>query len=235
MDPDSFDRDSEVNIQKTEGIILRRSEIRETSVLLIAYTRDFGKIQGLVKGVRGSRAAVPWVLEPLTLQSLVLYERRRSPWVLVSSCDLVDPFEPILRDLTKISYASYFLDLVDQMTEPMDSHPEIFHLLLSILRALEEGADGRSMARFMETHLLKSSGLLPGTKALPLSPGAKMSFDQILATPFARAGRFRLTQAVEMELRTLLQRLLQRALEKELKSRLFLNALKLETFEALPA
>ena len=112
-------------MQKTEGIILRRREIRETSLILITYTRDLGKIHGLVKGVRGAASAVPWYLEPLTLQTMVLYERRRSPWSLVSACDLLDAFDPIRRDLTRISYASFCLDAVDSLTESGDPHPEI--------------------------------------------------------------------------------------------------------------
>ena len=88
-------------MQKTEAIILRRQEIRETSLILIAFTRDLGKIHGLVKGVRGARAAVPWYLEPLTRQAIVVYERRRSAISLISSFDLMDAFDPIRRDLTK--------------------------------------------------------------------------------------------------------------------------------------
>ena len=137
-------------IQKTEAIILRRQEIRETSLILIAFTRDLGKIQGLVKGVRGGRVAVPWYLEPMTFQSLVLYERRRSPWVLVSACDLLHAFDPIRRDLVRTAYASLFLDLVDMMTEIGDPHPEIFFLLQAGLKALENGADPRCAARFLK-------------------------------------------------------------------------------------
>ena len=215
-------------IQKTEAILLRRHEVRETSLILIAMTRDFGKVQGLVKGVRGARAAVPWYLEPLTLQAIVLYERRRSSVALISAFDLIDAFDPIRRDLVKISYASLFLDLVDGMTETGDPHPEIFDLLLYTLQALKTGADPRSLARSFEAHLLSVSGLLPDGISLNLSPGAKMSLQQILQTPLDRLGRVRLSRAVEAELRGTMEGFLTRALDRELKSRIFLQALSLE-------
>ncbi len=216
-------------IQKTDGIILRRQEIRETSLILIVFTRDLGKIHGLVKGVRGSPGAVPWYLEPLTLQTMILYERRRSPLSLVSACDLIDAFDPIRRDLTKISYASFCLDAVDAITETGDPHPEIFLLLLNSLRALGTEADPRSVARFLEAHLLRAIGVLPDLESLVLSPGSRFSLQQILQTPFEKIGRLHLTQGVEQELRRTLQGLFHGVLERELRSRNFLQALSLES------
>ncbi len=208
-------------IQKTEAIILRRQEVRETSLMLTAFSRHLGKFQGLVKGVRGGRAAVPWYLEPLTLQAVVLYERRRSPWVLVSACDLIDGFEPIRQDLSRTAYATYLLELVDEMTAVGDSHPEIFHGLLAVLRAMGlPDADLPALARFLEIHLLRASGLLPKTEG--------PAFRKILNTPFTQAAGLKLTREEELPLRRLLQGFLRRALERELRSRAFLLSLGLE-------
>jgi DNA repair protein RecO (recombination protein O) len=208
-----------VAIQKTEAIILRRQEVRETSLMLTAYSRHLGKFQGLVKGVRGSRAAVPWYLEPLTLQSVVLYERRRSPWVLVSACDLIDGFEPVRRDLTRTAYATYCLDLADSMTAVHDPHPEIFEALLAVLKGLESpDADPATLARFLEIHLLRASGLLPKAE----------TFQKLLNTPFSQAASLRLEPETELPLRRLLQGLVRRALERDLRSRSFLISLGLD-------
>ena len=215
-------------IQKTEGIILRRQEIRETSLILTAFTRDLGKIQGVAKGVRGLRASACWYLEPLTLQAMVLYERRRSPWALISSCDLIDAFDPIRRDLTRLSYATLCLDLVDAMTANSDPHPEIFQLLLATLRALEQGADSRSAARFFEAHLMKASGLLPEPTSMTLSAGGRLSLQQILGTSSEQITRLRLSQAVEEELRRMLHGLFCNVITHELKSRTFLSTIGLE-------
>ena len=219
-------------LQKTEAILLRRQEVRETSLMLVAFSRDLGKFHGLVKGVRGARAAVPWFLEPLTLQSVILYERRRSPWVLVSAFDLLDPFDAVRRDLVRTAYAGFCLDLTDAMTETGDPHPEIFELLLAALRGLGQGADPRSMARCLEVRLLSASGLLPEADALGLTPGAALSLQQILQTPLERINRLRLARPVEEELRVTSQRRLHGVLNRELKSRNFLQALGLETTEA---
>ena len=206
-------------IQKTEAIILRRQEVRETSLMLTGFSRQLGKFQGLVKGVRGGRAAVPWYLEPLTLQAVILYERRRSPWVLVSACDLIDGFEAVRRDLTLTAYATYCLDLVDEMTAVADPHPEIFEALLSVLRGLESpGSDPAVLARYLEIHLLRAGGLLPKSE----------TFQKLLNTPFSQVAGLRLARETELPLRRLLQGLLRRALERDLRSRSFLLSLGLD-------
>ena len=211
-------------IQKTEAIILRRQEVRETSLMLTGFSRHLGKFQGLVKGVRGGRAAVPWYLEPLTLQAVVLYERRRSPWVLVSACDLLDAFEPVRHDLVRTAAAIYGLDLVDAMTGVGDAHPEIFELLLSFLRGLESPeAEPSALTRFLEVHLLRASGLLPKVEVLALSVEAREEFQKVLNTPFSQATALRLTPQSEPALRRILQGLVRRALERELRSRNFLQ------------
>ncbi len=215
-------------ILKTEAIILRRQEIRETSLILVAFSPDAGKIHGLVKGVRGARAAVPWYLEPLTLQSIVFYERRRSPLGLISSCDLIDPFDAIRRDLVRTAYASFCLDLVDAMTEMGDPHPEIFQLLLGTLKGLRTIQNPRPLIRFFEAHLLREVGLLPDPASVPLSPEARQAFQHILEIPIGEVENLHFNPAVEEQLRLRFQGFFQGALNRELKSRNFLQALGLE-------
>lgn len=216
-------------MQKADGIVLRRMEVRETSVMLTCFTRELGKVQGLVKGVRGARAAVPWLMEPLTLQHLVVYERRRSPWALIGACDLVDGFEPLRRDLEKTAYGLLFLDLVEEMTEVHDPHPEIFDLLLGGLRALEgPSSRPRGIARFLEARLLRACGHLAEPGSLALSAQGRAALRRILEAPVSGAGAVGLSDAEETELRRLLRGLLHRVLEKELKTRMFLFSLGME-------
>ncbi|MBI1952574.1 MAG: DNA repair protein RecO [Candidatus Omnitrophica bacterium] len=217
---------------KTLGIILRCQEVRETSVLLTAYTQDLGKIRGLMKGVRGGRAAVPWYLEPLSLQSMVIYERRRSPVSLIGSLDLLDAFEPVRRDLTRIAHACSFLERVEAMTEVLDPHPEIFHLLRAVLRAMGAGADPRSMARFLEVHLLRVSGLLPEAERLPLSPGGLLTLKQITSTALEKIASLRMSGAIAGELAAVLRPSLEAAAQGPLKSQSFLKDLNLEALAA---
>ena len=211
-------------LQKTEAILLRRQEVRETSLMLVAFSRQLGKVQGLVKGVRGARAAVPWYLEPMTLQSLVLYERRRSPWALISACDLLDAFDPIRRDFQRTAHAFVCLELVDALTGVGDPHPEIFDLLLAALRAMGQSADLRAVLCALEAQLLKASGLLPEVQALPLSTEGKSQLQRLLQAPRTDFPALQLPAPIAAELARFLAAHSRRVMERELRSRAFLQS-----------
>jgi hypothetical protein len=105
------------------------------------------------------------------------------------------------------------------MTAVADPHPEIFEALLSVLRGLESpGSDPATLARYLEIHLLRASGLLPKAEA----------FRKLLNIPFSQTAGLRLERETELPLRRLLQGLVRRALERELRSRSFLQVIGLE-------
>ncbi|MDO8525632.1 MAG: DNA repair protein RecO [Candidatus Omnitrophota bacterium] len=149
-------------IQKTEGILLRRQDLRETSLILTFYTRDFGKIKGIVRGVRGPRSACGGAnMEIFALDEVVFYERRKSDIFTISQCDLVEFFAPVRESLEKLAYAAYLAELMDSVTALGDRSREAFDLLLNSLRLLSGDCSAKRVARIFEIKLLRLLGLMP--------------------------------------------------------------------------
>jgi len=149
-------------IQKTEGIVLRRQDFRETSIVLTFFTRDFGKIKGLMKGVRGPRAPHgAGGLELFARDALVFYERKRADLYTVSQCDLLDFFFPLRADLERLAYTAYLVELLDSVTMLNDKNEEIFDLILNCLIFLSGDSSARRIARIFEVKLLGLLGLMP--------------------------------------------------------------------------
>ena len=150
-------------IQKTEGILLRRLDLRETSLILTFYTKDFGKIKGIVRGVRGSRSGLNCGgnMEIFALDGIVFYERRKSDIFTISQCDLLDFFAPLRESLEKLSYAAYLIELIDSVTALGDANQEAFDLLLNSLRLLAGESSTKRVARIFEIKLLHILGLMP--------------------------------------------------------------------------
>lgn len=170
-------------IQKSEGIILRRQELRETSLILNIYTRDFGKIKGIVRGVRGSRGqgSSGGSLELFSYDEIVFYERKRSDIYTVSQCDLVEFFLPIRESLEKLAYANYIIELVDSVTALGDKNPQVFGLLLNSLKLLAGESSPRRVTRIFEIKFLHLLGLMPTLELCAncgnrVDAGAKFSF-----------------------------------------------------------
>lgn len=151
----------DANIQKTDAIILRRYPFRETSLLLILYTKDFGKIKGIIKGVRGPRAQFGSFSEILTLNRIVFYESKKSELFYITQCDLLDLFQNIRMDLERTGYANYLAELTDAASAFGDKNEDLFNLLLNGLRLLCSEASAKRITRIFEIKLLLILGLMP--------------------------------------------------------------------------
>jgi DNA repair protein RecO (recombination protein O) len=153
-----------VPIQKSEAIVLRRQDLRETSLILTFYTKDFGKIKGIVRGVRGTRPqslASGGCLELFAQNEIVFYDRKSADIFTVSQCDLIDFFNPVRSSLERLSYASYMIELLDSVTSLGDVNIGVYDLLLESLRLLAGPASARRVTRIFEIKLLDELGLMP--------------------------------------------------------------------------
>lgn len=149
-------------IQNSEGILLRKKDIRETSILLTFYTKEFGKILGVMKGLRSQKVGQYCVTPQLfSLNEIVFYEHPKKDIYTISTCDLKDFFAPIREDLFRIIYATYFVEMIDLMTPLGQKDERIFFLLLNCISALKTQASVKRIARVFEIRLLDYVGLVP--------------------------------------------------------------------------
>ncbi len=148
-------------IQTTDGIVLKKQNLRETSIILTLFTKDFGKLSGIIKGARGPKAAIGNNPQVFTLNRVVFYERKRGNLNSISQCDLKDFFEPVRKDLERTVYANYLLELVNSVTVEGDVNEEIYNLLLNSLKLISGQASAKRVARIFEIKLREISGFMP--------------------------------------------------------------------------
>lgn len=150
-------------IHKTDALILRTHPYKETSLIVSFYTKGFGKINGLAKGVKRAAPRYGSSFQPFSLNEIVFYERKDSDLTTIAQCDLKDTFENIRGNLTKTAYASYLSELTDEVTELQDKNEELFTLLFLVLKLLDESKEEEAerLIRIFEVKLLVLAGLIP--------------------------------------------------------------------------
>jgi len=151
-------------VQKTRGFILRREEIRETSLLLTIYTRDFGKLKCISKGVRTPGEKFISAYELFTLDDIVFYERKKKGFYLLSQCELVNFFPEVRSSLDRLSYATYFVELLNYVTQLGDENFKLYELMLNCMELLSSNASPKRVSRIFEIRLLTLLGLMPRLK-----------------------------------------------------------------------
>jgi DNA repair protein RecO (recombination protein O) len=150
-----------MGIHTTDAIVLRRYLFRETSVVVSCLTDKFGKIRGLVKGLRGPQNRHRSAMEPMTVNRIVFYDTHNSQIHLISQCDLTAPLSSLQRDLETARTAALCVELADTVTPLEDPQPAVYHLLKESLERLAGGAADNDVRIRFVARLLYLTGFQP--------------------------------------------------------------------------
>ena len=151
-----------MGLHTAEAIVLRRYPFRETSITLSCLTDQFGKLKGLVKGLRAQPNRYRGAMEPLTVNRIVFYDTRTSQLHLISQCDLLAPFSEIQRDLETMRLGAFCVELVDTVVPLEEPQPAIYHLLKHTLERLAlGGTDLLTVRVHFIVRLLRLTGFQP--------------------------------------------------------------------------
>ena len=123
-------------IQKTEAVILRTRPFRSSSLIVTFFTKEFGKIQGIAKGIHreGERRGAEFEL--FTHLEILFYEKKRSDLHLISETSILDSHASLRGSLESLLDAAFFCELTEELTETHDPHPRLFELLQVCFRYL---------------------------------------------------------------------------------------------------
>ncbi|MFH0877944.1 MAG: DNA repair protein RecO [Candidatus Omnitrophota bacterium] len=146
-------------ICSTPAFVLKSTDIRETSKIAVFFSRDFGKVKGLLKGIRKDPKKFGSTLAPLSQNHIVFYKKRFSEIHLVSQCDLLDDFHLWRGDLKNFALATFVAEFVDDLLPLEDPHPKVFELMFDFLNSLKSHRN--DTRRLFEIKLLALSGFKP--------------------------------------------------------------------------
>lgn len=120
----------------TSGIVLRAVDTKESDKILTVLTAELGKISVVAKGARSRRSRVTAATQLLAYSELVLTESHG--WQILSEASTIALFDGVRKDITTLSLASYFAELVDAVTYADIPSQDILSHLLNALYALGE-------------------------------------------------------------------------------------------------
>lgn len=149
-------------IESVDGIVISETNYNETSKIINIITKEHGKIGVLSKGCRTIKSPLRSVSTKLTYATFQIRYKSGSKVSTLTSADVIKEFKNIISDITKISYASYILELTDQVMSQTDNK-DIFDLLINAFLKIEEGIDPVIIANIVELKLLDYLGVKPDT------------------------------------------------------------------------
>lgn len=150
-----------MSIHKTEVLVLRKWDFRETSLIVNFYSRDFGKMSGLLKGIRKEPGKFASTLETFSHNEIVFYKKINSALHLVSQCDCKDNFDMVRQNISKVTVASFMMELIDAVMPLEDVNQEVFDLANISLRELALTDNPDKIMTIFKIKMLAFSGFKP--------------------------------------------------------------------------
>ncbi len=146
-------------IEKVEGIILNEKSYGETSKIINLFTKEHGIIGLMAKGAKTMKSPLRSVTGKLTYGSFYIVYKQDKLSTL-TNVDVINYFKEIKMDIDKISYASFLLELAEQVYRH-NNNEAIYQLLIDALLKIEEGYDPMIITNMIELKYLDYLGVMP--------------------------------------------------------------------------
>lgn len=171
-----------MRIEKVNGIILNERSYKESSKILDIMTKEFGIIGVIAKGSKSMKSKLRSFTTKLTYAEFQISYKEGKLSTLIDAT-IIDPLLEIRKDLLKISYSSFMLDLTSQVLKENDNK-KIYDLLISSLLKINEGYDPEVICHILELKYLSYLGISPNFE------GCSICNIQKAITLSAKAGGF---------------------------------------------
>lgn len=142
-----------------EGIILNARDYGDTSKILDIYTKDYGIIGVIAKGCKSLKSNLRSVTDKLTYATFTIYYKKDKLSILTEA-SVINNFSNIKKNIEKISYASFLIDLTSQVYKQCDDN-NLYSILISSLIKINDNFNPLIITNIVELKYLSYLGVLP--------------------------------------------------------------------------
>ncbi|MBI3289911.1 DNA repair protein RecO [Candidatus Microgenomates bacterium] len=120
----------------TEGIILARRNIGEADRLLTIYTKHYGKLKVVAKGIRRTTSRKRGSLELFT--QVKFFAIKGKTFDIITEVEVKDNFNQWRRDLLRVGVAYHLTEVVNRLTQENQEHKKVYDLLFTAFNRLND-------------------------------------------------------------------------------------------------
>lgn len=141
-----------------EGIVISETSYGETSKIINILTKD-GIIGCMAKGAKQLKSNLRSVTTKLTYGNFII-NKKADKLSLLTSVDVINNLNEIKKDIVKMSYSVYLLELTEQVIK-QNKNEKIYNLLIETLEKINEKFDPLVLTNILELKYLEYLGVLP--------------------------------------------------------------------------
>lgn len=118
---------------KTQAINLKSYNLGESDKIMVIYSRDYGLLRCVAKGVKKSSSSLGGRMQLLIANNLLLAKGRNLD--IICQAEVIDTFSGITDDMTKLIYSFYCIELVNNFGLENDPNcKNIYDILFESLK-----------------------------------------------------------------------------------------------------
>jgi DNA repair protein RecO (recombination protein O) len=205
--------------ESATGLVFRTRLLTETSLIVQWLTPDFGRLATVAKGARRAKSPFRGKLDLFYLADFSFSRSSRSELHTLREVSLRETHSGLRKDLGLLQQASYCAALVERATETETPLPDVFDLMVGLLRHLLSHPPQPQTVFAFELKMLGELGLKPDLATSQLKPDARQLVMALTENDWPAIACLKLSNDQVTDLRQFLHGFLQYHLGSVLKGR----------------
>lgn len=145
---------TEFSVHLQSAFVLQQRQYRESSLIIDAFTKDFGRISLLAKGVRTAKSKTAALLQPFVPLTISYFGK--ADLKILTGVEVAGPFPPVSG---LAFYCGFYInELVAYFVHRYDPHPELFDAYRDCLSSLSNRFELEAALRIFELQLMSNVG-----------------------------------------------------------------------------
>ncbi|MHC4663026.1 MAG: DNA repair protein RecO [Planctomycetota bacterium] len=148
-----------MSINRTFAITCRCRSYSETSQTVLFFTRDYGMVRGLAKGVLRPQNAFGGPFDTLSEYEIFFIRKNGSSLHTITAADLVHSFPGIRQGLDRYTGSNLLLEVVLGLAADGEANRALYGLFRDCLKVLESGGNRAPIVMGFALQALRLAGL----------------------------------------------------------------------------
>jgi len=144
---------------KTEGIVLKSIKLNESDKIVTIFSKNYGKIRVIAKGIRKTRSQFGSSLENLTQMRIIYYKGRNLD--IANQTVIIRSFFTRCKNLKRYGLAIQCAEFIDKLLPDGDINSSVYDLFRDTIILLEDDENPNLLAESFKWKLFTILGYQP--------------------------------------------------------------------------
>ena len=147
------------DVETSAAILLRKIKLTETSLIVTWFAEEHGKLKTVAKGALQPKSRFAGRLDLFFECEIQFARSRKSDLHILREVVLTEAHANVRSQYTNVSLASYFVELIELVTEAEHPEPALFALFQRALRYLANNKATPAALLHFENELVRMLGI----------------------------------------------------------------------------